>query len=305
MHLGAQRSVHDLLIGPPHYAFFNLQNAALFFLPLLVLCARVRPQRSVTIVIGLVFIAIAIHLMAIGRLLPYFNGGNVFADLGLGPQTLRDVFTFRMAYPRHLGQPTRIVLMAVSTAAAIFLAAVVVAVAAGRFRFASARAELVARYGAIYCLAGTVLIAVMRIYFDRYSIDTLWPVAIVLPLLAATRPISRRRIAAAAVALTLVASFAIIETAEYLAWNRARWQAFAFLRANGVTLQQMDGGYEINAMLALQTGRKSLGKPGFAVVDDRYIIAFNQVPGYTTLRAFPFPRVLGLRTGYVYAEARK
>jgi len=60
-----------------------------------------------------------------------------------------------------------------------------------------------------------------------------------------------------------------------------------------VTLEQMDGGYEINAMLALRTGQKSLGKPGFGVRDDRYIIAFNNVPGYTTLATFPYRRLLG------------
>jgi hypothetical protein len=82
-------------------------------------------------------------------------------------------------------------------------------------------------------------------------------------------------------------------TAEYLAWNRARWDAFRWLEARGVTLDQMDGGYEINAILAMRTGQKFLGKPGFAVRDDRYILAFNEVPGYTTLATFPYRRLLG------------
>jgi len=80
---------------------------------------------------------------------------------------------------------------------------------------------------------------------------------------------------------------------EYLAWNRARWQAFHLLQEHGVTLEQMDGGYEINAMLAVRTGQKSLGKEGFGVRDDRYIITFNPVPGYTTLATIPYRRLLG------------
>jgi hypothetical protein len=100
--------------------------------------------------------------------------------------------------------------------------------------------------------------------------------------------------------------FATSGTAEYLAWNRARWDAYAYLRAHGVTLEQMDGGYEINALLALRAGRKDLGKRGVGVIDDRYILTFNRdVPGFEPLRAFPYPRWFGFSEGAIHAQRRR
>ena len=137
----------------------------------------------------------------------------------------------------------------------------------------------------------------LRIYFDRYSIDTMWPLVIVIPLSMQKVP------KVAVIGLVIVALFAVSGTAEYLSWNRARWTAYRWLQSRGVTLDQMDGGYEINALLAVQRGRKDLGKPGFGVVDDRYILTFSDVPGYKTIARFPYRRLLG-RDGEVRVLAR-
>ncbi len=142
----------------------------------------------------------------------------------------------------------------------------------------------------VYCICGTLITMFMRIYFDRYSIDTMWPLAIVIPIAVKDARLPRL---AAVIALAVMIVFSVAGTAEYLAWNRARWAAFRWLQIRGVTLDQMDGGYEINALLAIRTGQKFLGKEGFAVRDDRFILSFNPVPGYTTLAAFPYRRLLG------------
>src|SRR5581483_3330268 len=186
---------------------------------------------------------------------------------------LRDTFVFGMPYPFHIAYGWRIALMIATTLLAIVLAAFVV----------KSR-----NLAAIYCIAGTIIMMFLRIYFDRYSIDTMWPLAIAIPMV-----VKDAKLRVAGISLIIVAIFSIAGTAEYLAWNRARWHAYRWLESRGVTLDQMDGGYEINAMLALRTGQKFLGKPGFAVHDDRYIIAFNDVPGYKTLATFPYRRLLG------------
>jgi hypothetical protein len=152
-----------------------------------------------------------------------------------------------------------------------------------------------------------VIAAAMRINFDRYSIDTGWPFVILLMLLAAGLELTTRARVVAAALMAVAIVFSIAGTAEYLAWNRARWQAFRTLRAHGVPLTQMDGGYEINAFfLALPAGRKDLGKKGTGVVDDRYMIAFNRdVPGYERLQSFPYPRWLGLSEGALHIQRRR
>jgi len=182
---------------------------------------------------------------------------------------------FLRPYPFHVSSAWLIALMAVTTALAIYLTSL------------KAAPSLAVRVALIYCVCGTLIHMFQRIYFDRYSIDTMWPLVIVIPLSIQKVP----KIAVAA--LVIVAVFAVSGTAEYLSWNRARWTAYRWLQSRGVKLEEMDGGYEVNALLAVQRGRKDLGKPGFGVIDDRYILTFGDVPGYRTLARFPYRRLLG------------
>ncbi|MDP9192705.1 MAG: glycosyltransferase family 39 protein [Acidobacteriota bacterium] len=297
-----QPNLSRLAMRAAHYVYFNWQNAALFFAAplLLLLLSRGRPRlsRAVVVIAAIAFALVAWRMtMRVGMPIPYMNSGNVFTDFGLGPPTLRDVFTLRMPHPFALPWSIKVALMIVTTiGAAVALSLTVM----------SLRIEnLLVRYCAVYLLCATLIAAGMSIYFDRYSIDTAWPFVLLLVLLANGVQITRPARIAAASALAICIVFAVSGTAEYLAWNRARWDAYAYLRANGVTLEQMDGGYEINALLALRAGRKDLGKRGVGVIDDRYILTFNRnVRGYELLRAFPYPRWLGLSEGAIHAQRR-
>lgn len=279
--------VSSKIVGPAHYGFFNFQNTALFFLPLAILALSLRPSRRVVAIVALWFGATSLHMLAIGRPIPYPMRGNVFVNFTLGPPTLRDTFVFRMPYPFHVGTSSLVILMVATTLLAVTVASVVFSAVR------NAALPLPGRIAAIYCICGTLIAMFMRLYFDRYSIDTMWPFAILVPLAIAQRPPGRflRPLATAALAICVFASIA--GTSEYLSWNRARWTAFRWLQSRGVTLEQMDGGYEINAILAIRTGQKDLGKEGFAVRDDRFILAFNEVPGYRTLATFPYRRLMG------------
>lgn len=292
-----------LAMRASHYIYFNWQNAALFFaapLLLLLLSRRRTPlPRAIVAISAIAFALVAWRMTArVGMPIPYLNSGNVFTDFGLGPPTLRDVFTLRMPHPFALPWLAKVLLMVATTIGA----AVALALTIRSLR----EEELLVRYCAAYLLCATLVSAGMSIYFDRYSIDTTWPFVLLLVLLAQRAQITRAATIAASAMLAIAIVFAIGGTAEYLAWNRARWEAYTYLRAHGVTLEQMDGGYEINAMLALRAGRKDLGKRGVGVVDDLYILTFNRdVRGYELLRAFPYERWLGLSEGAVHAQRRQ
>lgn len=296
-------TVSMLAMRAVHYVYFNWQNAALFFAaPLLLLfLSRERPRlsRAAIVIASIAFALVAWRMtMRVGMPIPYMNSGNVFTDFGLGPPTLRDVFTLRMAHPFALPWIVKVALMIVTTIGAAFALSLTVV--------SLRKDDLLVRYCAAYLLIATLIAGGMSIYFDRYSIDTAWPFVVLLMLLASRAQITQPAKIAAAAVLAVSIVFAISGTAEYLAWNRARWDAYAFLRANGVTLEQMDGGYEINALLALRAGRKDLGKRGVGVIDDRYILTFNRdVPGFELLRAFPYPRWLGLSEGAIHAQRRE
>ncbi len=270
MHLGGLT-----LAGPLHYGFFNVQYAVLFFLPLAIAGLFAGRIAGATVGFAIWFGGIAAHMLLLGRPIPYPARGNVFVNFALGPPTLRDTIVFLRPYPFHVSTAWLMVLMIATTVLAILTASMRTA------------PSFIARVALIYCVCGTLVYMAQRIYFDRYSLDAMWPLAILIPL-----SIPRVRKVAVA-ALAIVALFAICGTAEYLSWNRARWTAYHWLQSRGVTLDQMDGGYEINALIAVQRGRKDLGKPGFGVVDDRYILTFGDVRGYRTIARFPYRRLLG------------
>jgi 4-amino-4-deoxy-L-arabinose transferase-like glycosyltransferase len=277
-----------LAMRASHYFFFHWQNVALFFAPILFL-RKAKLSRVTMIICALIFVHAAVRMTSIGAPMPYMNSGNVFTDFGLGPPTLRDVFTLRMQHPFALPFSVKVGLMIVTTIGALIAAA----------SLPLREEHVLVRFAVVYLICGAAIAAFMKINFDRYSIDTAWP--FILLILAA--PLRRPRVAIAT--LVVLAIFAICGTAEYLSWNRARWDAYAYLRANGVALEQMDGGYEINSMLALRAGRKDLGKPGVGVIDDRFILTFNRdVRGYRMLRAFEYSRWLGLSRGAVHVQVR-
>jgi hypothetical protein len=296
-------SVANLAMRGAHYLFFNWQNLALFFAPALALLllarGRVHFSRIAIVVCTLIFGYAAWRMTVLVRMpIPYVNTGNVFTDFGLGPPTLRDVWTFRMPHPFALPFAFKVVLMVLTTIGGVIAASI----ALGAFRVDN----VLVRYCAAYLACGTVIAAVMKINFDRYSIDVGWPFLFLLLVLASTLELTRASRAVAGVLLAIAIVFSITGTAEYLAWNRARWDAFAWLHDRGVQITQMDGGYEINSFLALRMGRKNLGKPGVGVVDDQFIIAFNRdVPGYGRVASFGYPRWLGLSRGALHVQRRR
>ena len=296
-------SVANLAMRGAHYLFFNWQNLALFFAPplLLVLLSRGRVHfsRAALVISTLVFGYAAWRMtVQVGMPIPYLNSGNVFTDFGLGPPTLRDVWTFRMPHPFALPFAIKVVLMIVTTIGGIIAASI----AFGAFRVQNP----FVRFCAAYLACGTAIAAVMRINFDRYSIDTGWPFFFLLIVLASGLEAGRAARAAAGALLVAAIVFSVTGTAEYLAWNRARWNAFAYLDARGVRITQMDGGYEINSFLALRAGRKELNKRGVGVVDDEFIIAFNRdVPRYERIASFAYPRWLGLSEGALHVQRRR
>ena len=295
----------NLLIDPYHHTAFNFMNGALFALPIVAAMVVSGPRPTARKL--LTFAAVAAAFLYLGTLMiqngnpfPYRNGGNVFTNLGLGPHTLRDTFHLGYLYPAfHLEAPSRAILTLGAAILGAFLLVTVAAAVRKRPDGTGAIGALLATY---YILSGSLILCFIRIYFDRYSLDALWPV-VLFGALTVNWEKRRSRIAATTLILFLGA-FSISATQEYLAWNRARWEAYRYLRSGGVGLEQMDGGYEINALLALRTGRKNLGKKGFGVMDDEYLITFNPIRGYRPLAVFPYPRVFGLDQGVVFALRR-
>ncbi|HYM59892.1 MAG TPA: hypothetical protein VEZ11_03250, partial [Thermoanaerobaculia bacterium] len=296
-----------------HYSVFNAQNAALFLLPLTLPLAAVLSRRSPrwTLVL-LTAIAIPIvwrvaDLAAAGYLVPYsartlysdILPGPVFFDLGVGPPSLTDVFAMGYDYPFRLGTGAGIALTILSIVVATLLVwAMLIAAARGR---GTPRENLSLLLAASFAAIGTATLCASGYYYDRYALDSAWAIGIALPLVI---PWQRRvaRIVAIA-ALVAVALFSTFAVQEYFAWNRARWNAFAALRAGGASVAQIDAGPEPYALYELANAdRRKAHRPRPPC---RYLLAFRPLPRYRTIAEYPFSGFMGTRQGVVYVLERR
>lgn len=270
----------------------NTQYAALFFIPLaLPLFTWLgRNRKRWLLWLGCVSIVAPVGSAAatLGEPMPYRTFGNIFVNLGLGPLTLRDTWVFAYRYPSHLGFGPRVVLTIIAVAGGALLLALILASISKAFR-ADSPGHPVAGLAAVHGVVSTLVLAASPFYFDRYSLDSLWSFAVIAAL-TVTWP--TWRVVVSGVAVALLALFSIVFTAEYFAWNRARWDAFRWLTDRGVSLREIDGGYEINQyLIGGFDGLAGIGKFQFSVVDDKYIITFNEVRGYRTMARFPYRRI--------------
>src|SRR5207244_2431330 len=80
--------------------------------------------------------------------------------------------------------------------------------------------------------------------FDRYLLPLLPMLAVILVPPDRGERVGRRTWVAAALALFALAAYAIAGTHDYLAWNRARWEALGQLAGDGVAANRIDGGLE-------------------------------------------------------------
>jgi len=132
--------------------------------------------------------------------------------------------------------------------------------------------------------------------YDRYLLP-LVPIGIVL--LLATIPSSSfvffRRYASI-LFLLAGAWFSIAGTANYLSWNRARWNALHYLMdEKGIPYTHIDGGFAFNGYYGYTDADISRLKdhPGpdrkswWWVQDDQYLLAFGPIKGYSVLKTYP------------------
>lgn len=281
------------------YGFFCLMPLALLTIPEVRRTLRSRKWLlSFLVIFG--FFAWAVNDVA--RFRSYFPYGNVLLNFGFGPMTTRDGFQWRYPYPRHLAEPLLLVLTIFVTIGAAALVTWLVKAALSHREDAGANA-LLWKLGVLQCFAGTAILWTSGIYFDRYVLDALWPLSILFALAMGD---SSRKLWTAAALTAVVAVIGIFGMHEYLDWNRARWSAYRDLRARGVTLQEMDAGYEINQyLLGSFDGPLRLRRKGMSVVDDEYILTLNEVSGYQTIAAHSYSSVFGLGKRDLYTQHRR
>ena len=278
-------------------ALMALAYLGLFAVPMLVACARLARGRTAALAIILIACAAA---FGTGREMPW--SAATFYDFGLGPLTLPDAaagFTPAPAAPGWLW--TVITLCAIAGGVAV--AAIAIAPLAswlnGLRRADAPRDPAPALLAAALVIYSAPL--VLTGFYDRYLLAVLpWTFGLIAVSAGAGRGTSDDRLAQRRQALAwglvaVVGFFAIAGTRDYLAWNRARWQAIDYLMKDlGAAPLEIDGGYEFNGP------RRPIAE--WERANARYRVAMTRLPHHRELRAFPFARVLG-SDGAIFALA--
>lgn len=294
------------LAGIVNAAFRGLATLGFLLAPVAFAVRRdvVTRHPRLTVALCTLFVVLAIALwLRLDAAMFYLS--NVMYDLGLGASSLRDTQFLGLRPPIVIGTPLRVVLTPVATLAAGVLAA---ACLGG----ATLRRDPVARFltiAAAVLFLGSLLHT--RYYFDRYLLGIV-PFVLAATCLAATAHVGRTSIILAA----LLAAYAVAGTHDYLAWNRARYAGLAELTQAGVSPREIDGGMEFNAWKLAATlgtwptdaearvGQPPTRKSWWWVVDDRFVVSFRPLPGYTVRRTLPYRRWLPPGEGDVFILER-
>lgn len=227
--------------------------------------------------------------------------GNMIYDTGIGPMTLRGILMGSYLWrPVTIDGwwwiPTLLGLVAAGWMAAGTIRWIVLIPGDGRKPLRDPR-----RRQQCFLMLWAVLM-VLSLYhpwvpvrFDRYLIGALTPVLLLLAMAPAGKRMGNTLVAWGC--LALLYAFSVVCLQDYMAWNTTRWAiANRLMQEQGVTAEQIDGGYEFNGWLTSpyyieRQGAGAFlnaGPMGWWVVKDDYAISWLPRPGFSKVEEVPY-----------------
>lgn len=206
--------------------------------------------------------------------------GNIFYNLGLGPQVLKDT-DIDVNLPVELSSfglfPLRVLFVLAGSLLSIFLFL--------KYLPKKGRTYTGLQLGAILMgFAYTFYLMLDGHFFDRYYLF-LFPLMGILVL--PTKKISYPKwVLVLGIAFQLgYGGFSLMATHDYLSWNRARWEALDYLTTQkNISPNQIDGGFEFNGWYQTHLDKRiGFDKVSWWFVDqDQYTITQDALPFYQT-----------------------
>ncbi|MBU4199177.1 MAG: glycosyltransferase family 39 protein [Verrucomicrobia bacterium] len=232
------------------------------------------------------------------RLMPLRMNGSILYDWGLGPPTLRDIFQLGRPHLPRAPEAVMILLTALGAmGGGLLLKYIWHAVWQAWSSWREKRHELVPAWASIMALSAFVMYftpMAILVPFDRYLLFCV-PLLLVL-LFSILEPLNFRLISIKSLpglaCLLAWAIFAVGGTHDYLAWNRARWQAARDLMEKiNISPASIDGGFEFNGLFFYDPFYANDGdKSWWWVQDDQYVIAFGPLRNYTECARYRYRR---------------
>jgi hypothetical protein len=231
-----------------------------------------------------------------GKIFPF--GGNILFNIGLGPELLADVYTLGLKNTPSLPIP---LLLAIQLAGQLGATSFVVFLAV---RWQACPAPLRPFLYTLVLLNALYLPALsITSFFDRYLLLPLASFLLIIAMLL--RHNRSNTVRPARLLLLPFALFSCLATHDYLEWNRARKAAFLWLSDQGVSIRQMDAGYEYNGLYNYHRERADRTDTSFWwVTNNDWLISFGAVPGYLPVAAFPYQRWLVARQDRIFVQRK-
>lgn len=288
-------------------SFFILIYSGLFLFPILFTTyfglmkeERIFKNRFWFVVSIVPLVLAAVLLSLFNKLLPLRP--NILWKYGLGPATLKDVDYLELEHITFYPDSFWFLLTLIGLIG-IYL---IVLIAFKFIRKNSIRKSF-EEYPEFYFVFFATILHLLLIsisdFFDRYVIQLLPGIIFMISFSLKNKIIILNRYLkiAVIVIIFLIAIFSTIETRNYFAWNRCRWQAIDYLTNElKINPDKIDGGFEFNALQFYDPNYiKKPYKSWWWVQDDEYIVSFGSLDGYSLLKSFEYSSYGGKKNIYI------
>ena len=299
----------------PYYGFIIIMYVGLFLSPLLVIwySSNSKKQDTLKKIILVSFVVLSIITIALyisrDATMPYL--GNIFSKIGVGPLTLYDTYILQSDLNTGALFSFKIISGITITSLSILGGSILIGFVSSKLLLWKLNIALLqtdpSQIVPFFLLIG-VLIYIGPLLlmggYDRYLIVPIILVALLIISDIETMPILKSRIFAIGI-FSIFLLFSIVATHDYLSWNKTRWIAIENLLNKKIMASEIDGGFEFNGLYLYDPDyqRKPL-KSWWWVHDDKYIITFSEVEGYTAVNKYKFTRWMPILKNNIYVLKR-
>ncbi len=262
---------------------------------------RNRPFRIFFVVTTLTFVLMEIAIITGVITPPILFSRNVIYNIGIGPVLLKDIYI--LGVPRTWAlTPVMFYILAWWTVICVgALAAMIFNFVTKTFRMVNSEEQDTDGFVSALTLISAGLYAViisLTDLHDRYII----PLCVLMVIwlcssagASSLRNISTRLTLTACTPLLLMAVFSVAATRDFMEIRRTVESANHFVVTDlKVKPCEFDGGFEFNGYHCYNVNhRVKDGHSWWWVNDENYVVTLGELPGYTTVKMFPFNRIFG------------
>jgi len=234
-----------------------------------------------------------------------FPLGNIFFNLGLGPKLLKD------AYLLHINNSPVLNNLALNLVRVFgFTGGILLFHSFFSFLFKinqnfkmryNLKVQKFKLFSLIIIMLFFVTFIIPDFFYDRYLIQLTF-LFIILILPDNLRFDFKKKISVPAIlSVFLLLLFSVGATHDYLSWNRARWKGLQYLMTDlKKSPHEIDGGFEFNGWYQTAPEQWGKSKSWWFVDGDDYILAFGILPGYQTVKSFPYKQYIPFENRNIY-----